>query len=113
MGSFWWVVCKRFAEDRRDLLRRGERSPPAAVMGAFDGVAVELGKGHERNDLVIDVRTRHPDRAVGALLLQDLENDMLTGRADRNYHDAVRAQLNEQRRRNVKDAEGENKLVEW
>jgi hypothetical protein len=81
-------------------------------MSALDRLAVELGKRDERDDLVVHVRAYNPDGTVGALLLHHLQDDVLTRRPDRNHHDSVRAQLAEQRRRNVIDTAGNNNLVE-
>ena len=81
-------------------------------MSALDRLTVELGKRDERDDLVVHVRAHNPDGTVGALLFDHLQNDVLTRRADRNHHDSVRAQLAEQRRRNVIDAAGNDNLVE-
>ena len=81
-------------------------------MRALDGLAVELGERDERDDLVIDIRARDPDGPVRTLLLHHLQDHVLTRRADRNHHDAIRAQLTEQRRGDVIDAAGNDDLVE-
>ena len=75
-------------------------------------IPFEPSERHENNSAaVIDVRARDADRAVGCLLLGDLERMLRAGRADRNHHDAVRLHLLQKRRRDMVDAAGDDDLV--
>src|SRR6478752_8568078 len=84
-----------------------------ALMRPLDCVAVQLGERDERHrPAVIDVGTPDGDLAACRGLLDDLEDTLRAGRADRNHHEPVGLELLQQRRRDVIDAAGDDDLVE-
>src|SRR5947199_8114730 len=69
-------------------------TPVTCAVGTLDQVSFVPGERHESNSpALIDVRARDADRAVGRLLVGDLERVLGAGRADRDHHDAIRLHL--------------------